>query len=143
MDKNDIRWVQRFNNYRKALKRLVEASITVNNYTDTSTMDLLKEGLIQRFEFTQELAWKLMKDYLEYQGETNISGSRDAIRKSLAANIIDDPEWLQTINTRNITSHTYDDDITTGIYHIIITSYIPLMQQLERRMLKIIENENS
>lgn len=139
---NDIRWLQRFNNYRKALKRLVEASMTVNNCTDLATIDLLKEGLIQRFEFTQELAWKLMKDYLEYQGETNISGSRDAIRKSLAANIINDPEWLQTIITRNKTSHTYDDDITTGIYRIIITTYIPLMQQLEETMLMIIENED-
>lgn len=139
---NDIRWLQRFNNYRKALKRLVEASMTVNNCTDPATIDLLKEGLIQRFEFTQELAWKLMKDYLEYQGETNISGSRDAIRKSLAANIINDPEWLQTIITRNKTSHTYDDDVTTGIYRIIITTYIPLMQQLEETMLMIIENED-
>lgn len=139
---NDIRWLQRFNNYRKALKRLVEASMTVNNCTDLATIDLLKEGLIQRFEFTQELAWKLMKDYLEYQGETNISGSRDAIRKSLAANIINDPEWLQTIITRNKTSHTYDDDVTTGIYRIIITTYIPLMQQLEETMLMIIENED-
>ena len=81
----DIRWQQRFSNYQKALMRLSEAVDVLNSQDIVNVLELtlLKEGLIQRFEYTHELAWKVMKDYLEYQGYVDIRGSRDAIRKSL------------------------------------------------------------
>ena len=68
MKEKDIRWVQRFSNYQKALRRLDEAIEIVSRKTDwaESIDDLLQEGLIQRFEYTHELAWKVMKDYAEY-----------------------------------------------------------------------------
>ena len=83
---NDIRWIQRLDNYEKLVKRLESAvALLKRNVLYGDDMDnLLKEGLIQRYEYTQELAWKLMKDYEEYQGYTEIQGSRDAIRKALA-----------------------------------------------------------
>lgn len=81
----DIRWKQRFENYSKAVHRLLEG---LDN-SDNSSPDLLKEGIIQRFEFTHELAWKLMKDYLVYEGIQNITGSRSATRESFNKGLID------------------------------------------------------
>ncbi len=138
----DVRWLQRFENYTKALNRLEEAADIIRTSSVPQTIDLLKEGFIQRFEFTQELAWKVMKDYLEYQGENNISGSRDAFRKALASGIISNPMWLETISTRNITSHTYDEDITSSIFSKVISDYMPLMKEFETKMIKIKEDEN-
>ena len=69
MIKQDIRWQQRFSNYRKALAKLIQAVdlLSVQIERDESVAELLQEGLIQRFEYTHELAWKVMKDYAEYQ----------------------------------------------------------------------------
>ena len=66
---------------------------------------------IQRFEYTHELAWKVMKDYAEYQGYSDIRGSRDAIRKALEINLIFDRRWMESVEDRNLTSHNYDDEI--------------------------------
>ena len=73
--------MQRFDNYRKALRLLGQAVEIVSQRVngDEAVEDLLKEGLIQRFEYTHELAWKVMKDYAEYQGYTDIRGSRDEL----------------------------------------------------------------
>nr|VFJ60551.1 MAG: nucleotidyltransferase substrate binding protein, HI0074 family [Candidatus Kentron sp. DK] len=75
--KLDIRWRQRFDNYRRALARLRDA---VSLRKKRPLSDLEQQGLIKAFEFTHELAWNVMKDYFEYQGNTSITGSRDAIR---------------------------------------------------------------
>lgn len=68
---------------------------------------------IQRFEYTHELAWKVTKDYAEYQGYTDIRGSRDAIRKALEMGLIDDKQWMETIEARNLTSHNHDNDVVS------------------------------
>ena len=98
--------------------------------------ELLQEGLIQRFEYTHELAWKVMKDYAEYQGVMEIFGSRDAIRHALRFGIIDDEKWMQTISDRNITSHQYDDDTAKRIVDNIINVYYPLFVEYEKSMLE-------
>ena len=67
--------------------------------------ELLKEGLIQRFEYTHELAWKVMKDYAEYQGYTDVRGSRDALRQALQMGLINDAVWMDSIEDRNLISH--------------------------------------
>ena len=134
----DIRWQQRFSNYQKALARLSEAvGLLVDNVNEGSEFDLLKEGLIQRFEYTHELAWKVMKDYLEYQGYVDIRGSRDAIRKSLELNILSDRRWMATIEARNLTSHNYDDETANNIYHEIMEVYFPLFIDFEAKMLTL------
>ena len=91
-DTTDIRWHQRLDNYNKAYNKLCIAAEKLQNITnqDEDTIELMREGLIQRFEYTHELAWNLMKDYETYQGYTDIRGSRDAIRKALAIGLIDD-----------------------------------------------------
>lgn len=133
----DIRWVQRFNNYRKALYRLTQAVRIVSEQIneDNEVDDLLKEGLIQRFEYTHELACKVMKDYAEYQGYTDVKGSRDAFRKAFEMGIITDKRWMDSIEDRNITSHNYYDETAEEIYLAIVEVYHPLFLDFEKVML--------
>ena len=138
----DIRWVQRLSNYRRALAKLSRAVETLSDTEnlDEAIQELVKEGLIQRFEYTHELAWKVIKDYAEYQGYTDVRGSRDAFRKGLQMGIIENPEWMDSIEDRNLTSHNYDEDTAQEIYDDIITKYYPLFVKLENKM-TILMNE--
>lgn len=106
-DNHDIRWIQRLANYEKALARLETAvALMEDGRSHCGEEDeLMKEGLVQRYEYTQELAWKVMKDYEEYQGYSNIQGSRDAIRLALSIGIISDRAWMDTIAARNLMSN--------------------------------------
>ena len=136
MEDKDVRWIQRFSNYRKALFQLGKAVNIVSAVSNSSSdqNDLLAEGLIQRYEYTHELAWKVMKDYEEYQGITDIMGSRDAIRVALRAGILDDDRWMDTISDRNLTSHNYDDETAKHIVNNIINVYYPLFVKFESTM---------
>lgn len=138
-ENKDIRWIQRFDNYRKALRLLGQAVEIVSQRVneDEAVEDLLKEGLIQRFEYTHELAWKVMKDYAEYQGYTDIRGSRDAFRKAFEMEIITDKRWMESIADRNLTSHNYDDETAEAIYEAVVNVYYPLFVQLESTMLQL------
>lgn len=98
--------------------------------------EIAREALIKRFEFTQELSWNLIKDYLTYQGETEIAGSRDAYRKGLKAGLIDDAEWMNTISDRNLSAHDYNDDKAAEISARIINNYYPLLRSLLDEMLR-------
>ena len=141
MVQQNIRWQQRFSNYRKALVKFKQAVELLSKHIEhEDTVDeLLQEGLIQRFEYTHELAWKVMKDYAEYQGYTDIRGSRDAIRKSLEMNLIDDKRWMNTIEDRNLTVHNYDNEIASEIYDNIMNIYAPLFVAFESKMQSLIE----
>lgn len=139
----DIRWIQRFSNFKKALDKLtvaVELTGKVNNLDD-SMAELLREGLIQRFEYTHELAWNVMKDYAEYQGYTDVRGSRDAMRKAFEMNLISDKIWMDSINDRNITSHSYDEETSQDIYSSIINDYYPLFCDFRNVMDKLTQEE--
>ena len=142
MENTDIRWVQRYSNFRKALAKMSEAiEIVAEKYDWQDSIDeLLKEGLIQRFEYTHELAWKVMKDYEEYQGYNNIRGSRDAIRLALQIGIIEDKEWLETIEDRNLTSHNYDEEVAEDVFISIVNDYYPLLVKFDETMLIISKN---
>lgn len=144
-ESKDVRWIQRFNNYRNALRRLEEAKDIVSGAMSSplnhNSVQLLKEGLLQRFEFTQELAWKVMKDYLEYQGAESIMGSRDAFRQSLKLGLISDERWLNSITDRNITSHAYDESEAGVIYDNVCKVYLPLFLEFEQKMMAIVEDE--
>lgn len=138
---HDIRWIQRFSNYRRALKQLANAVEIVSEglYMEPQ-YNIIREGLIQCFEFTHELAWKVMKDYAEYQGIMEIFGSRDAIRYTLRLGLIDDEQWMDTIKDRNVTSHHYDDETAQRIVDNIINVYFPLFVKYEQSMLEKIES---
>lgn len=141
MAKQDIRWQQRFSNYRKALAKLTQAVDLLSEQVerDESVDELLQEGLIQRFEYTHELAWKVMKDCAEYQGYTDVRGSRDAVRKALEMNLIDDKQWMETIEDRNLTVHNYDNEVASEIYENIMHVYFPLFVAFGQKMQSLIE----
>ena len=141
MVQQTIRWQQRFNNYRKALMKLAQAVELLSGQVnrEEAVDELLQEGLIQRFEYTHELAWKVMKDYAEYQGYTDVRGSRDAIRKALEMGLVDDRRWMETIEDRNLTVHNYDNEIASEIYEHIMNIYYPLFMSFEQKMQSLVE----
>lgn len=117
----DIRWQQRLNNYEKALSQLTDA-VELSRQRELS--DLEKQGLIQAFEFTHELAWNTLKDFLEYKGQSGIYGSRDATRKAFELELIEDGDsWMQMIQNRNRSSHTYNQKVMQEIIEAILAAY--------------------
>lgn len=125
----DIRWRQRLENLDKAYAKLSEAVSMLQEIKEVSAgqYDLMCEGLVHRFEFTHELAWNVMKDYEEYQGDFEVRGARDAMRKALAIGLISDAAWMESINDRNRTSHNYDSAILVEVVDAIINRYYPLL----------------
>jgi nucleotidyltransferase substrate binding protein (TIGR01987 family) len=127
----DVRWLQRFSNYKKALNKLreaVEYITTMSRDSETVLAEILKEGLVQRFEYTHELAWNLMKDYAEYQGNNSIGGSRDATREALNLKLIGNGAVLmEMIRSRNETSHTYNSETANMIVTKITVEYLPAL----------------
>jgi nucleotidyltransferase substrate binding protein (TIGR01987 family) len=144
----DIRWEQRFSNYRKALKKLSEAVLYIKNEIDEEKLEIqsdqdikevleeiIKEGLIQRFEYTYEMAWNVMKDYALYQGNSEVGGSRDAIRYAFSTNLIKNGEmWMDMMKSRIKTSHTYNEETANEIYVKIINDYYDVFKEFENVM---------
>lgn len=132
MNNPDIRWKQRFHNYRNALAQLTEA-VELARERPLSNIEQL--GLIKLFEFTHELAWNVTKDYFAYQGSTTIMGSRDATREAFQAGMIEDGEgWMEMIKTRNKAVHTYDEATVSEVMEQTTNRYFPLFQAFERKM---------
>jgi nucleotidyltransferase substrate binding protein (TIGR01987 family) len=123
MDKHNIRWIQRLNNFKKAYKQL-ELGVEQASARDFS--DLEKEGLIQRFEYNQELCWQTIKDFYEYIGETGIQGSRDAFHLAVKRGLIDTncgAVLMESIKSRNKTVHTYNEETADEIFYDIVNEY--------------------
>ena len=128
----DIRWKQRFQNYGKALM-LLEEAVDANR---TAERELIKAGIIQYFEFTHELAWKVMKDFLEYEGMTGIVGSRSATREAFNKGLIEEGQaWMDMLETRNITVHAYDPLIITEAFEQIVNINLVLLRKFHQTML--------
>lgn len=144
MNQSDIRWEQRFSNYNKALDKLTAAIEYIKNNSkeiagvsssDNVLDDILKEGLIQRFEYTHELAWNVMKDFLEDRGSIKLYGSRDTTREAFQAELIyNGGLWMDMIKSRNKTSHTYNEETAREIFTKIITSYYPEFLEFQKKM---------
>ncbi|CCD10304.1 nucleotidyltransferase substrate binding protein [Legionella pneumophila] len=135
----DVRWQQRLNNYARALQQL---SLAVNLAQTRPLSDLEKHGLIQAFEFTHELAWNVMKDYFFFQGNSAITGSRDATRESFNKGLIKEGEiWMEMIKSRNQTSHTYNQSVADEIVKNIINSYHTSFQAFLEKMQGLKEHE--
>ena len=120
----DIRWKQRFSNYKKALQSLTNA---VDLARERELTDLEKQGMIQAFEYTHELCWKTMKDFIIEKGNQQVYGSKDAIREAFNLGLIHNGEgWMKMIESRNLSSHTYNNDIADDIVSSIMQEYIDL-----------------
>ncbi len=128
MSKQDTRWVQRFDYYQKALTQL-EKGIELASERDLS--DLEKEGVIQRFKYTQELAGNVLKDFYAARGDQNIQGSRDAFQLAFERGLITSgKELLDSIDTRNKTSHAYNREKAEAIFHDIVNRYYGAFEEL-------------
>lgn len=114
----DIRWIQRFDNFKRAFQPLRAAAALAE---ERGLSDLERQGLIQAFEFTHELAWNTLKDFLTARGSSaKLYGSRDATRAAFAAELIADGEaWMRMIEHRNASSHTYNDAVAGEIMEAV------------------------
>ncbi|MCF6349425.1 MAG: nucleotidyltransferase substrate binding protein [Flavobacteriaceae bacterium] len=137
----EIRWIQRFSNYNKALATLSEA-VALNEERTLSKLE--KQGLIQSFEYTHELAWKIMQDFFVYQGNTELRGSRDATREAFKNDLITDGDnWMEMIKKRNLTSHTYNEETSEEIYENIIEDFYLLFIAFQTKMQELKEKEEN
>ncbi len=123
----DIRWMQRFDNYLRALQTLrrgVELAAT------RELSELEQQGLVQGFEFTHELAWNVLKDYLQDAGVAGIVGSKGATREAFKNGLIADGEaWMEMIRARNLSSHTYNQETAEAIVQAVLTRFFPAFEQ--------------
>jgi nucleotidyltransferase substrate binding protein (TIGR01987 family) len=133
MESKDIRWIQRFNNYRKALARLNEA---IQLGEERPLSDLEEQGLIQGFEFTFELAWKTLQDFLRDRGHPDIAGGPAVIIAKAVEEgyIINEENWKELKKSREMTSHSYDEEIANEIAENIVELYHGMFIQLETRL---------
>lgn len=123
----EIRWRQRYENFDKAYKQLEQA------IKDFETLSLLeKEGLIQRFEYTFELAWKTLKDYLESQ-EVEAKFPREVIKASFHYGLIEKGEvWMDMLEKRNVLAHTYDEERFKFAIKMIKEKYFQVISELHK-----------
>ncbi len=128
----DVRWRQRFENFKRAFERLAEAAALAQQ-RELSALE--QQGLIQAFEFTHELAWNTLKDYLVTSGSTaRLHGSRDATREAFSTGLIDNGEaWMRMIEHRNETTHTYDQETADEIAAAILGRYVTEFEKFQER----------
>ena len=125
----DVRWKQRFQNFDKAFKRLADAILIIRNDPDNV---LLQAGLIQTYEFTFELAWKTLKDYLEMEGFMVPSPRATLLQAFQCGYIQQGDVWLKALNDRNLTAHTYDDEVAKEVIADIQQTYYFLLKDLHQ-----------
>jgi len=127
----DIRWKQRFDNYQRALQRLTQA---IELMQQRPLSELEEQGLIQGFEFTHELAWNVLKDYLEMEGIQGLVGSRSTAREAFKRGLVSDGEaWMDMIEARNLSSHTYNQEVASAIVTAVRDRYYPALVALQAR----------
>ena len=126
---HDTRWKQRFYNYQKALVQLTKF------IKKGELSELEEQGIIKAFEYTYELAWNVIKDYYEEQGEVSIQGSRDALRLAFQRGLITDGDnWMKMIKSRIASVHTYNLEVAQQINQDIHDIYFQLFIELKEKM---------
>ena len=132
MKSHEIRWIQRANSFERAFARL-KAAVKLAEQRELS--DLEAQGLIQGFEYTHELAWKTLKNFLESQGVLNLYGSRDTTRAAFRNGLIENGEvWMDMVDKRNLTSHTYDEKTAAQVVMTIRNAYYAEFERLINRL---------
>ncbi len=141
MNTPDIRWIQRFNHFKNAFSSLQEAVMLAN---ERKLSALEEQGLIQAFEYTHELAWNTLKDFLEYYGVLrNLYGSKDTTREAFKAELIIDGEaWMDMIKSRNLTSHTYNEKIAAKIASAVIEIYFIEFKTLIAKLDELVSGQS-
>lgn len=126
----EIRWKQRFENFEKTYKLLKKYSNqSINN-------ELEKAGIIQFFEMAFELAWKVLKDYLESEGYM-VKSPRETIKQAFQIGLIDNGHiWIDALANRNLTTHTYDEELASKMAKEIISIYLPELEKMYNKLSK-------
>jgi nucleotidyltransferase substrate binding protein (TIGR01987 family) len=125
---NEIRWKQRFQNFDNAYQTFFR---TLERQASEPEDEIIQMALIQAFEFTYELAWNVMKDYLENEGFDEVRNAKQTIRTAFQAELISDAEgWMETIQKRNMTSHAYNQTILQETVTFIAQEFFPLVRRL-------------
>lgn len=132
MEEIQPRWFERLTFFKNALARLAEV-IEVSRQRPLNSFE--NDSLIKRFEFSYEMAWKLMMSYEKENGITELIGSKDVVRKAFAMSLIDNGEaWMEMIDDRNKTSHLYDEEMAGDVIDDIVYTYYPLFLELQTKM---------
>ena len=138
MKNQDVRWKQRFQNFSKAMAQLQKFIDKGENLNELEEL-----GMIQAFEYTFELAWNLIKDYYEFQGASNIQGSRDAFRLAYNRGLISEGDtWMKMIESRTRISHTYNEETADEIAQAVLHQYYQLFHNLLNTMGEINRKES-
>jgi nucleotidyltransferase substrate binding protein (TIGR01987 family) len=128
MENKDIRWKQRYQNFKEALSFLSEAA------AKPQFSELEKAGVVQSFEFTFELAWKTMKDFLNEKGLNEVY-PKEVIKSAFQTGLITNGEvWLDMLSSRNLMSHTYHHEDSEYVFHEIIAAYVVHLNELSRTL---------
>ena len=129
MENQDIRWQQRFDNFKKAFAQLDKA-VQQGDFNE-----LERQGLIKAFEYSYELAWNTLRDFLINKGYTDVIGSKDSFRLAFQLGIIENGNgWMEMVKSRKLTSHTYNLETAESVEEAIETNYHKMFKQLIERL---------
>ena len=136
----DIRWIQRYNSFHKALQRILDVTGSEEDPEDLNELE--KEGLVQRFEYTFDLAWKVLQDFLIYKGYEGISGPNPVLQKAFEDGVIADHDgWRKMLKARNAASTTCTEGGALSIVERIYEEYASLLEKLDKRLSDDAQNE--
>ncbi len=141
MSRQDMRWIQRAKHFDKAFS-LLEEAVELARQRPLSKLEA--QGLIQGFEYTHELAWNTLKDFLEDRGVQALYGSRDTTRAAFRTGLIENGEtWMEMIQSRNLTSHTYNEATADQVVGAILDSYFAAFQALRTTLAGLKQEDSS
>ena len=139
METKDVRWILPFRNYKRALIQLEEA-VAIRGQRELTNLEKL--GMIQAFEFTHELAWNTLKDFLQSRENNEIYGSRDATREAFTNNLIEDGDaWMEMVQSRNLASRTYNERTADEMIDQVQRSYLSQFIALRNRLGDLVERQ--
>lgn len=125
--------MQRYNSFHKAFQRILDVTNSGENPEELNELE--KEGLVQRFEYTFELAWKVLQDFLSYKGYDGITGPNPVLQKAFEDGVIADHDsWRKMLKARNTTSHTYNEGEALAIVKCVYSDYAPLFEKLDKKL---------
>jgi nucleotidyltransferase substrate binding protein (TIGR01987 family) len=134
MQTQQRRWTERLEQFSKALATL-ERAFAIADERHAELSELERDGAIQRFEFTVELAWKTLQDLLAERGYAEVKGPKIVLKQAFQDGIIaDGHRWIQMIDSRNESTHLYDEERSEQIFHAIATEYIQLLRALREHL---------
>lgn len=137
----DIRWIQRYANFHKACRRLLDVTEADRFIEDLSELEL--EGLVKRFGYTFELAWKVMQDLLVYKGYEFMQGPNGTMKMAFEDGLISNHDgWRKMAKSRNTLSHVYDEAEVIPIVRLIYSDYAPLLKQLDNTLDDLSKNQD-